>query len=453
MIDFNVPHWFDQYLDYRRAHPLQFDDGSDLAEDLNDKVQQRFTCLHDPFYIALQRSGVIYGFPVHYPFQSPNGVLKKLSGRERAKLILLDLLMHARLLRADLPTGEAYQDAIDETANLIIAYYRGLHQFGHQEEPELLERILFQRVRFKRNSFDFRKTGISSLLFWDLYFFEKFCTDCGRADFDREAYFTELIRQKKLVKKITLRLIAATAHADRDISRQEKTLHRQFERSSKMLLPEEIQTLREAFEAGVDLAAIDLPPLDWLARRFLLDICLLVVHVDAKVDALEAAFLAPLVAKLQLTNDDLLSSKADLGCFLLLYGKELHIFKGEKTGVALLGQAMMENFVKLGYAAKLEAVETKDMAITFGRVLAAKLHLNKNGELPDDQEIKEAISQLKDIPKFLPFFSMMFLPVPGITEAYIFLAFGLEKLSGGSISLLPTQIGKVVRGERKKKEK
>jgi hypothetical protein len=218
-----------------------------------------------------------------------------------------------------------------------------------------------------------------------------------------------------------------------------------------LLVEEEQASLKEIFQQEVSLEGIEMPPLDWLARRFLLDICLLSIHADAQVDALEEAFLQPLLEKLQLSSDDLLSSKADLGCFLFLHGEKLHIFRGKKTGIVLLGQVMLENFMKLGHAAKLEAVETRDMATTFGRILGKKLRLNKNGELPNEQEIKDAISQLKDIPKFLPFFTMVFLPVPGITEAYIFLAFTLEKLSKGNISLLPSQISKVVNGEKKRK--
>lgn len=452
MIDFSASNWFDQYLNYRRAHPLRFDTPGDLLEGINGKAHDRFKSLHNPFYVALQRSGLVYGFPVHYPFQATNGLLEKRSESDRAKLILLDLMMHARLLNDNIPDGQAYQNAIDKTANQIIAYYRGIHQYGYLEEPELVERILFHRIRFKRSFFDIRRRGISSQLFWDLYFFEKFCADSESPEFNRERYFPEIIRRKSTLKKLTLQLIAATAHADQHISRHERAMHRQFTRSVKFLLPEERAALEQVFEQGIKLDTIEIPPLDWIARRFLLDICLLVVHVDAKVDTLETAFLTPLLEKLQLTSDDLLSSKADLGCFLLLYGKKLHIFKGEKTGVALLGQVMVENFVKLGYAAKLEAVETKDMALTFGRLLAAKLRLNRNGTIPDEQEIKDAFQQLKDIPKFLPFFSMVFLPVPGITEVYILFAFSLEKLSGGAISLLPSQISKVVKGEKKKEK-
>jgi len=453
MIDFNEPNWFEAYLGYRQAHPLAFNSVNKIAEDLDGQVFNRFQSLDNPFYAVLQQSGLIYGFPIHYPFQTSNGLIEKLKETDRAKLILLDIMMHARLLNRQMPVGEAYVSAIYQAGQLIQAYYQGIHQYGQEGTTEILEKILFERVRFQKTYLDFRKTGISSQLFWDLYCFLDYCKAIESADFKEEDYFPRLIEQKKAYKKWTLQLIAAAAHADHKISKQEKSLHHQFERSSKLLVEDEREELRVIFETGATLDEIQLPPLDWIARRFLLDISLFAIHVDAEVDVLEEAFLAPLVSKLGLTSDDLLSSKADLGCFLYQHGEQLHVFKGKKTGILLLGQAMVENFLKLGNAAKMEAVETRDMATTFGKLLINKLNLSKSSELPSEQEIKEAFDQLKDIPKFLPFFGVVFLPVPGITEAYILLAFSIEKLSGGVISLLPSQISKVVKGEKEKKKK
>lgn len=450
MIDFNAPFWFDEYLTYRRQHPLRFQNTDVLVDKLNNGETERFRRPH-PFYNALQQSGLVYGFPVYYPFQNEDGLLDKISESERAKLILLDVMMHARLLDSELPTGEAYAQAIDRIGGLMRRYYEALYEYANGEETTLLEQILFKRVRFKKSYFDFRKTGVSSLLFWDLYFFLDYCETVELPDFEESTFFKNLLIRKKALKITTFQLLSAAAHADHRVSKQERSLHHQFERSSRLLVEEEQASLKEIFQQEVSLESIEMPPLDWLARRFLLDICLLSIHADAQVDALEEAFLQPLLEKLQLSSDDLLSSKADLGCFLFLHGEKLHIFRGKKTGIVLLGQVMLENFMKLGHAAKLEAVETRDMATTFGRILGKKLRLNKDGELPNEQEIKDAISQLKDIPKFLPFFTMVFLPVPGITEAYIFLAFTLEKLSKGNISLLPSQISKVVSGEKKRK--
>ncbi len=452
MINFNTANWFNEYLHYRKRHPLQFDHVNKLTESLQESLADRFACLGNPLYAVLQRSGLIYGFPVHYPFQSNNGILDELEHSDRVKLILLDVMVHAQLLEKVLPTGAAYELAVEQAGQLIRNYYSGIHQHTNIEVPELLEQVLFQRIHFKKNYFDFRKTGISSQLFWDLYCFLDYCKAVQNPDFQETIYFDQIIHQKIALKKLTLQLIATAAFADQRVAPQEKSLLLQFERSSKLLLEKEREDLRVIFENGIQLDQLAIPALNWMARRFLLDICLLAIHVDAEVDPLEDAFLKPLLEKLQLTTDDLLSSKADLGCFLYLHGEQLHFFKGKKTGILLLGQAVVENFVKLGYAAKMEALETRDMALTFGKLLVNKLHLSKNSELPDEQEIKAALSQLKDIPKFIPFFSVVFLPVPGITEAYILLAFSLEKLSGGMISLLPSQIRKVVKGEKVKKK-
>jgi hypothetical protein len=446
MIDFSAPNWFDAYLAYRKAHPLRFRKVSEVAPQAGG---YEGAGAPSPFYAALQQSGLVYGFPVHYPFESEDGLLEQLTETERAKLVLLDVMMHARLLDHPLPEGEPYAREIERNGALMRTYYAGLHRYAHEEETELLEQILFKRVRFKKNYFDFRKTGVSSLLFWDLYFFLDYSRAALQPDFEEADFFFVILNLKRALKKITLQLLAAAAHADQKLSRLEKKLHRHFAKSFQLIVEEEREELQTMFQQGITLDDIELPPLDRLARRFLLDICLLSVHADAELGELEEAFLQLLVQKLELSADDLLSGKADLGIFLYLYGEELHIFKGRKTGILLLGQAAIQNFVKLGNAARLEALETRDMATTFGKLLATRLKISKNGELPDEQEIKEALHQLKDIPKFLPFFTMVFLPVPGITEAYIFLAVTLEKLSKGSISLLPSQISKVVQGKKK----
>jgi hypothetical protein len=49
---------------------------------------------------------------------------------------------------------------------------------------------------------------------------------------------------------------------------------------------------------------------------------------------------------------------------------------------------------------------------------------------------------LKDIPRFLPFFIVVIVPAPGVTEGYALLAVTLEKWLGRRISLLPSQFRK-----------
>jgi hypothetical protein len=90
------------------------------------------------------------------------------------------------------------------------------------------------------------------------------------------------------------------------------------------------------------------------------------------------------------------------------------------------------------WAMFMEGVETKQMIHTFVREGRGKLILSTADKRPTAEEMHRAKAQLKDIPKFLPFFVIIVAPVPGVTESYVFLAITLEKWLGHKISLLPS---------------
>ena len=151
-----------------------------------------------------------------------------------------------------------------------------------------------------------------------------------------------------------------------------------------------------------------------------------------------------LVEKLGLSKSDVVESKADLSCFLLQYGSSLHFYSNRKSSFLLLGQAIRENTRELTYAAGMEYQETRDMALTIGALLKSQLKEGSE-DLPSEDEIILALEQLKDMPRFLPFLSMVFIPVPGITELYILLAYSIERMTGDKIQLLPSQFSKMVK--------
>ena len=63
--------------------------------------------------------------------------------------------------------------------------------------------------------------------------------------------------------------------------------------------------------------------------------------------------------------------------------------------------------------------------------------------IPSEEELQKAKEQLRDIPRFLPFFVIIVVPAPGVTEGYALLAITLERWLGQRISLLPSQLRKV----------
>lgn len=450
MIDFKSKSWFEQYIAFRQQHPLVLKDMRPLSEILQLKSGGRFESLRRPLYLCLQHSGMLYGFPIHYPFEESAPFIGELSSGRRAKLILLDSIVYAISLEEGQPEGAAYASMVARVGACLRTYYRKVSEYGPGETMEYTEEVLFHRVRYKKNHLDFRHTGINSHLFWDLYFFVAYYRQITQGPVEDAAYFRELIDKKKAMRVLSIKVIVAAAYADWKLVRQERKLLRQFRRSARLLSPLEKLQVRTYFRRGLGLSDIQFPELDWIARRFLMDISLLAVFSDSDIDLQEDSFMRQLAGRLQLSENDLLGSKADLGCFIYIHGKELHFYEAQQAGLMLLGQAVYENMVKLSHAARMEAVETRDMAIVFGKILRSRLGINGQKELPSEEEIRAAIEQLKDIPKFLPFFSFIFMPVPGITEMYILLAFSIERLSGGNISLLPSQVRRAMRRPRDK---
>ena len=88
----------------------------------------------------------------------------------------------------------------------------------------------------------------------------------------------------------------------------------------------------------------------------------------------------------------------------------------------------------------MEGVETKEMLHIYARHGAGKLLLISKHQQPSEEELQQAKEQLRDIPRFLPFFIIIVVPAPGITEGYALLAVTLEKWLGERISLLPSQM-------------
>jgi len=153
------------------------------------------------------------------------------------------------------------------------------------------------------------------------------------------------------------------------------------------------------------------------------------------------------LSKLQLSAEDLRESQFNLGCFLMQFGKKLNFYNNRKNSVALISQAIGGNINKLRTASYLEYEETVEMALTLGKLLKARLGEKDLTKLPSEEEIAYALEQVKDLPRFLPFFSLIFMPVPGITELYILLACAIERMTGDQIKLLPSQFSKIVKGK------
>ena len=444
-IDFQSPDWFDQYISLRKTHPV--------APDIPDPAQLGFSVGQaehpgswgNPLYSILLHSGLIYGFPFLYPFKPAPP--DKPGSRWATKLLLIDMILCGALQKQGNlnPKRADYAEAIEAAALHIRNYYRGIMQAYNGESGHSIEYLLGHRVTFYRNWLDWRRSGINTHLFWDWYFFIQYLDLAAEGKALDQEDFKKLLDQKKAMKWLTLQMIIAAAHCDSQLKRREKILQHHFEKSSHFFSPREIERLQILFQNGIKLAHLQVPPLEWSARRYLLDISLLVVYADREIHETEDAYLNELLKKLDLQEQDLIESQLALGGFLLRFGQKIPFLNGRKSSLALIGKALGHNLHKMRKATGAEVLETRDMALTLGRLLQHQLGINKSQALPSEEEIAAALDQIKDLPKFLPFFSLVFFPVPGITEMYILLAYSIERLSGETVRLLPSNFSKMVK--------
>jgi len=341
----------------------------------------------------------------------------------------------------------AYAEALDEAAQHVRDFYQGIMQAYNVESGHSIEYLLGHRVTFHRNWLDWRKSGINTHLFWDWYFFIQYLDIVADGHEPGQEDFKKLLDRKKAMKWLTMQLIIAAAHCDSQIKRRERVLQHHFEKSSHFFTPREIERLQVLFRDGLKLAHLQVPDLNWTARRYLLDISLLVVYADREIHESEDAYLHELLAKLDLQEQDLIESQLALGGFLLRFGQKIPFLSGRKSSLALISRALTHNLHKMRKATGAEMIETRDMALTLGRLLQHQLGINKSQGLPSEEEIAAAFDQIQDLPKFLPFFSLVFFLVPGLPAMYILLAYSIERLSGETIRLLPSNFSKMVKGK------
>ncbi len=100
----------------------------------------------------------------------------------------------------------------------------------------------------------------------------------------------------------------------------------------------------------------------------------------------------------------------------------------------------------------MEGKETKQMALTFLKQ-SKGLWQGDAHVPPTEEEKQQAMAQLKDLPRFIPFVMLLSFPVPGVTESYVLLAVSLEKWSRSRVTLLPSNFRRVFQKEKPRASK
>lgn len=303
--------WLAAYLEVRK----------DVLRNLT--LKKRSSHPEHSLYAILQPTGLMYGHSVG-DINHPDA--EQWSEKSRMKVLLAESLVSSSLLFYDKPVKdhEELEQVFQKTIEHIGNFYNNIFPelaisgktfFGKRKSAlEVAEKILEKRIdrtiEFQGNFWTY--FFHNSLLFLDVFIFGQWIhTNADRivADFFRY--------ERNELRFSIVKVIAAAAHSDNVVDFEERKLLELFIQSAD-LSTEKRKEAMSIFEKGVDIETINLPSENsWILKKFFLEIAILTMWADKKVEQAEQDFLKQFCAYLDFSEEDLDNSLIAIEGFVL----------------------------------------------------------------------------------------------------------------------------------------
>jgi hypothetical protein len=318
--------WLQKYINFRMET---------LEELTSDEVRKRSHPEH-ALYRILQPTGLMYGQSIGagaHPDQ------ESWSGKDRMKVLLAESLISNSLLFSERQNGSPVDisKAIDHTLENIGNFYNNIFPelatpvkslFGKKKSPvELVERILDKRIErtsdFEGNFWTY--FFHNSLLFLDVFIFGQWIhTNADRIVADFFRYERDELRFS------VVKVIAAAAHANKEVAYEEKQLLDFFLHSADLSADKKKEAVR-IFEKGIEVGDITLPSENsWILKKFFLEVSILTIWADKKVEQIEMDFLRAFTLRLGFNDDDLENSLIAIEGFVLENWEQLSYLQNKQ---------------------------------------------------------------------------------------------------------------------------
>lgn len=387
--------WLKEYLEFRK----------ELLKDLTSEEERKFSHPEHSLYRIIQPTGLMYGQSVG-EIDLPE--LEQWNEKDRMKILLAESLISSSLLFYDKPVNspEDISKVILKTLESIGNFYNNIFPelatpaktlFGRKKSPlELAEKILDKRIEhtseFVGNfwSYFFH----NSLLFLDVFIFGQWIhTNSDRIVADFFRYEREELRFS------VVKVIAAAAHANKEIAYEEKKLFEFFLQSTDLSQEKRKESLK-IFEEGIDIDSINLPSENsWILKKFFLEVAILTIWSDKKVEQTELDFITRFCNYLGFSEEDLENSMIAIEGFVLEHWEQLDFLQNKQDY-----HEISEQFIK-----RVSKITEKNKhrlmkELQDSDVIVELLKKAKANELsPDEKEKmrKILIHMLKTIPTFV----------------------------------------------------
>ena len=395
--------WLKEYLDFRRVEFINGNDKFDIKKGRHPD---------ESLYNVIQPTGLMYGQPIS--IHSEKHLDEELwNDKGHLKVLLAESFINSALLfnNEEINSAEDFSEMILETTLGIGKFYNNIYPelatstktfFGKKKSPlEITEKILDKRIHQNISSeSDFWSNFFhNSLLFLDIFFFGQWIHT------NSEQVVTEFFKQeKKELCFCVVKVLAAAAHSNGTIEKEERKLFEYFIHSSGL----DQEKRKEAYtflENGVDLDDIILPTSNsWILKKYFFELAILTVWSDKQIEDVEIDFLEKFRDKMNLTEDDFDNSMVAIEGFMLQHWEEFDALHNKKD----------YNDVGNQYVGRMTKIASKN----HGKI-AQQIKNNKelNGLLDklnhqglEDKERELLKSRLVDMLNSIPSFVIISLP-------------------------------------------
>ena len=233
-----------------------------------------------------------------------------------------------------------------------------------------------------------------SLLFLDVFIFGQWIhTNADRIVADFFRYERDELRFS------VVKVIAAASHANKEIVYEEKKLLDFFLHSTDLSSDKRKEAVR-IFERGIEVQEINLPSENsWILKKFFLEIAILTIWADKRVEEIEMDFLKTFTQHLGFNEDDLENSLIAIEGFVLENWEQLSYLQNNQDY-----QQVSEQFIRRVAKIADKNKQRLSKELQENAELVELLRKSRSNDLtPEEKEkIRLGLVQiLKTIPTFL----------------------------------------------------
>lgn len=384
-------------------------------EKLNVNIEQLAS--DKRLYTILQPSGLLYGHPIRPSLKFPLN-MNSWDDSEKMKVILFDGLINQALLanESEFNSHNDISDCLHDSIPDIVQFYQyGLLNGGkstsfktdlRKNNHDQLESMINDRLLVKSGWGNNFWAGFfqNSLLFLDVFYFGQW--------FQNKGFTTNsdlISEQQEILRLNILQIIAAAAHSNNIIEDEEKALFKFFLQSAKLNSDNE-RIAKDYLNHHIAIKDIQFNKNDpWIVRKYILELAILTIWADKKIEEDEREFIQLLSGKLGFDDEELESSLLSIESFVISNWDQVH-FLQKRHDIFIIKDRFTRrigNIVNKNKKALLQEIqESKEL---FGLL---KKMTKENLSITEKSIVK---TQLLDLIKTLPTFVIIALPGTFIT--------------------------------------